>query len=355
MAIKTKVNNFSDISSHQEDLKWFTTIQQSLSNAKMTLSSATINAAANGVSVVSIGNGAGFGATPSKVVVVTGFNVTATAPVIVWFSLGNKNYYVTAGPGQTGDGILHHCTGTYLDNAGCAMFAMQVLDPTTYPNVTIYASIECYQKQTDVRTGMKLRWLGDSISWGVGISKTHEQFQRMFVDRCRKVGKYVKSDMQGKSGTTTLLHDPWFKSGYYDEDIENVGGFVFQLGVNDSRVATRVLTATYKAIILDWVVRIINTPRRPNMPILLIGPTPLWDDADYADGLTKNTALSQIAALYPTQVFFINLIDAYDRKSATYTGDQLHPNATGHLALDAAMAAWLTTSDGQLYLSKLPV
>lgn len=357
--------------------KFFATKKQPVS-FYTTVTTATVNASSSGVLIGAFNQTSAYGLAINKYIIIDGYIATASARVILKVETGNNTEFITVGPGQSGDSkfIESRSIFTWDLTLGvgavpvCQVTVMRVLDDTT-TSVIIGFSYSTMLVANDVRDGKLIRWIGDSITFGLVMQYSQQQFQRMFINHLRAAGKYVKSDMQGINGSTTKEHDTLFEQGVYEENFEDIGAFVFQLGVNDSRVnpdgspaANGVSTAQYKAYFKKWIPWIRNNPRNKNLPVLLLGPTPIGDALQQANSLQKTNALFEVANEDTSgRTFAISLREAYTINSST-SFDGLHPNAPGHILIDQnRMVPWLNgTLSSSLYvgsasnfLNQLPV
>jgi lysophospholipase L1-like esterase len=236
-------------------------------------------------------------------------------------------------------------------------------------NITISVSLNLYTTNDDNRSGKIIRWIGDSTAQGVGLSTTDQQYQRKFIDRLRFLGKYVKSEIQGFSGTNSNAHIRPFESGHYEDDESNLAAFFVGLGINDSGVNGLLSTAVYKANMKSFANRMLNLPRFSG-PVVLVGATPIGINISGTNDYDTSGAVAQRASLFEIiteinnpRLFAINpsinpvtSAVVFDRNNTGFLPDKIHPNSVGTQAIfDNCFVPWLGTAEGISFLSQLPV
>lgn len=190
-------------------------------------------------------------------------------------------------------------------------------------------------------------WIGDSVTNDTtGITSKITSYHWLLRERLRALGYDIRFINKSISGTTSVDHEKLRAYGTYV--FPQVDLICYSLGVNDAGNA--VPTATYTAnlnALIAW-----KKSRYPNATLLIFGTTPLENNtSETAAVALRSAASSAVTSAADSKIRYCNLGAAFDRTQGTtvYTttdsaGSRVHPNDTGHAAIDAVVGTYLAGS-----------
>jgi hypothetical protein len=192
-------------------------------------------------------------------------------------------------------------------------------------------------------------WIGDSIPEtgpGSAISTTESD---IYTFKARNyirdtLGKDYRMVVRSLGGTGAADAAKWQQRGAMDTMCpKRVNMLFYQMGVNDSGDAAAALTAT-----TGFVERALA--RFPYATIVVLGPSPVENNAKHAALETIRANHAALAAANQPRVQYCNLGDAFDRTDASFyatsdtAGNRVHPSFTGHAALGTVITTWLAAN-----------
>lgn len=326
----------------------------------------------------SIGNlfslNGGFGPQPGKAAVMVGFTICSTKPASFQIRVGvatgplsganipEKDYAFVV---NNADPVYIPCNWVIRNGLSVIAYITKLLNPSdTETVVTFSPDVYVITDDFNYNARKTIEWVGTSITNGSGPTSTGTMYHTLLLSYLRKVGKSVRQELYGISGSTTATHYSLFTKGAYDVTMNKVPPdvLVIELGVNDASAGT--VTATYTQRLQLYAERFLTNPEKANIMVLILGATPLENTTAYNNSVTLDAAASALVTTmqgtYPNRIFFVPLSSSFDRlvasnyASTDTPGSRIHPSDQGCQAIMTnGFETWLATAQGQTFLQRL--
>ena len=242
-------------------------------------------------------------------------------------------------PGSTFSGSLRDGDGTTTLAASINVTGYRMTADTNFAADKVILAIG----DSNMR-GTTMGGIAFSDVSAVGTQVTpldHYMFQ--VRDHFNSRGENCRLVIKAMGSFTTRHIGDWLKRGWLT--IPQVNGIVYCLGTNDA--TTGVTDGQFNAE-LDRIITWRNT-LYPNVPLILLGPTPLNDNTNETR-LIALRALLAARANTSANIYFCSLANAFDRTVLTnYTGsDGVHFNIPNHINVANVINSFITTNNIKL-------
>lgn len=346
---------------------------------QLTITQAQISAATSGGAnfgnIFSI-NG-GYGPQPGRAAVIRGFTVCSTQPATFQFRVGvgggplqnvnipELNPAFQAGPDSAGRAVPVYISCNYVIRNGQSLIAyitkiLNGMDTT----LTFYPDMYSITDDFNFNARHYLAWIGTSITNGSGPTSTAYMYHWLVASYLRKLGKSVKNETYGISGSTSLIHYTKVTKGEYDimPNKKPASVYFIELAVNDA--STAVTPTNYVARLRIYAERFLNNPDKKSSIVVILGGTPLENTTAWNNLLLLDAAASalvdELAATYTDRCYFVEQHNSYPRTDTTKyastdtPGSKIHPNDSGQADIFAnSWMPFFNSAAGQRFLNKL--